>query len=134
MSSEHFSTEAGGTPTVRGRFVDVSQIEPIEFVPGLGFRPVLGEHTMVNFVTFEEHTEAPQHVHEEEQIVLVLDGEFEFNLDGEVRTMRQGDAAVIPPWVPHGAHTNDTRCREVDVFNPPRQSLLEHARKQRGIE
>jgi quercetin dioxygenase-like cupin family protein len=134
MSSEHFSTEAAGTPTARGRFVNVNGIQPVEFVPGLGFQPVLGEHTMVNFVTFEEHTEAPEHVHEEEQIVVVVDGEFEFNLDGEVRTMRAGDVAVIPPWVPHGAYTNDTRCREIDVFNPPRKSLLEHAREQRGIE
>jgi quercetin dioxygenase-like cupin family protein len=122
----HFSTEAGGTPTAPGRFVDVEAIDPIEFVAGLAFRPVLGERTMVNFVTFEPHTEAPLHVHEEEQIVLVLEGEFEFELDGEVRTMRQGDVAVVPPWVPHGARTLDSPCREVDVFNPPRRSLLDH--------
>jgi quercetin dioxygenase-like cupin family protein len=134
MSSDvqHFSVEGGGTPAAAGRFVDVEAIEPVEFVPGLGFRPVLGEHTMLNFVTFAEHTEAPRHIHEEEQIVLVLDGEFEFEIDGEVRTMRTGDVAVVPPWVPHGAHTKDTTCREVDVFNPPRKTLLEHARKQRG--
>jgi quercetin dioxygenase-like cupin family protein len=122
----HFSTEAGGTPTAPGRFVDVEAIDPIEFVAGLAFRPVLGERTMVNFVTFEPHTEAPLHVHEEEQIVLVLEGEFEFELDGEVRTMRQGDVAVVPPWVPHGARTLDSPYREVDVFNPPRRSLLDH--------
>jgi quercetin dioxygenase-like cupin family protein len=134
MSSDqqHFSTEGGGTPEAPGRFVDVDGIEPVEFVPGLGFRPVLGEHTMLNFVTFEENTEAPRHVHVEEQIVLVLDGEFEFEIDGDVRTMRQGDVAVVPPWVPHGAHTKNTTCREVDVFNPPRQTLLDHALKQKG--
>jgi quercetin dioxygenase-like cupin family protein len=134
MSSDqqHFSTEGAGTPEAPGRFVDVDAIEPVEFVPGLGFRPVLGEHTMLNFVTFEENTEAPRHVHVEEQIVLVLDGEFEFEIDGDVRTMRQGDVAVVPPWVPHGAHTKNTTCREVDVFNPPRQTLLDHARKQKG--
>ncbi len=33
---------------------------------------------MLNFVSFEPNTEAPMHVHEEEQIVLVIDGEFEF--------------------------------------------------------
>jgi quercetin dioxygenase-like cupin family protein len=129
---QHFSTEGAGTPEAPGRFVDVDAIESVEMVPGLGFRPVLGEHTMLNFVTFEENTEAPKHVHVEEQIVLVLEGEFEFEIDGDVRTMRQGDVAVVPPWVPHGAHTTNTRCREVDVFNPPRETLLEHARKQRG--
>lgn len=129
MSNDHFTTQAGGVPTAPGRFVDVDQIAPVEFVPGLEFRPVLGERTMVNFVTFEPHTEAPIHVHEEEQIVIVLEGEFEFEIDGESRTLRKGDVAVVPSWVPHGAHTTDSRCVEVDVFNPPRKSLLAHAAK-----
>jgi quercetin dioxygenase-like cupin family protein len=93
---------------------------------------VLGERTMTNFVHFEPNTEAPRHQHEEEQIVIVLDGEFEFELDGEVRTMRAGDVAVVPPWVPHGARTRDSRCDEVDVFNPPRRTLLEHAAAQQA--
>jgi quercetin dioxygenase-like cupin family protein len=130
MSSAHFSTEAGGTPTAAGRYVEVAEVEPVEFVPGLEFRPVLGENTLTNFVRFEPHTEAPVHVHEEEQIVIVLEGEFEFSIDGDVRTMRPGDVAVVPPWVPHGARTLDTRCTEVDVFTPPRRSLLQHAAAQ----
>ena len=108
---------------------DPQRVE-VEFLPGLGFRPVLGERTMLNFVSFEPHTEAPMHVHVEEQIVLVLEGEFELDIDGDVRTMHVGDVAVVPSWVPHGARTHDTSCREVDVFNPPRRSLLDHARKQ----
>jgi quercetin dioxygenase-like cupin family protein len=127
-SEPHFTTEAGGTPTASGRFVDVGAIPPVEFVPGLEFRPVLGERSMVNVVTFAPHTEAPLHVHEEEQIVLVLEGELEFEIDGEVRTMHVGDMAVIPSWVPHGARTHDTPCTEADIFTPPRRSLLEHAR------
>jgi len=136
MSSErpHFSTEGAGEPTASGRFVDVAGIAPVEFVKGLEFRPVLGEQTMVNFVHFEPHTEAPNHVHVEEQIVIVLEGEFEFELDGECRTMRPGDVAVVPPWVPHGARTGEHTCLEVDVFNPPRETLLEHARAVRAGE
>ncbi len=35
---------------------------------------------------------------------------------------------MIPAWVPHGAWTTqDTFCEEVDVFCPPRQSLLKLA-------
>lgn len=127
----HFAAAGEEQPTAAGRYVDVAALAPVEFVPGLQFRPVLGEQTMMNFVTFAPHTEAPRHVHVEEQIVLVLDGEFEFDVDGDVRTMRKGDVAVIPPWVPHGARTVETSCLEVDVFNPPRASLLDHARRQR---
>jgi quercetin dioxygenase-like cupin family protein len=99
-----------------------------------GVPPVLGQNTLTNFVRFEPHTEAPVHVHEEEQIVIVLDGEFEFSIDGDVRTMRPGDVAVIPPWVPHGARTLDSGCTEVDVFTPPRRSLLQHAAAQVGTK
>jgi quercetin dioxygenase-like cupin family protein len=130
-AKDHFSAETGGEPTAAGRFVEVSGLEPVSFLPGLDFRPVLGEDTMVNFVQFAPHTEAPRHAHAEEQIVIVLEGEFEFEIAGEVRTMRPGDVAVVPAWVPHGARTLDVPCHEVDVFNPPRQTLLEHARGQR---
>ena len=126
----HFSTEDAGTPTAGGRYVKVDDIDPVEMLPGLDFRPVLGEKTMVNFVRFAPHVEAPNHVHVEEQIVIVLEGEFEFDIDGDVRTMRPGDVAVVPPWVPHGAHTNDVGCLEADVFNPPRQTLLKFAEAQ----
>jgi hypothetical protein len=42
--------------------------------------------------------------------------------------------AVIPAWVPHGAWTKDTSCLEVDVFCPPRQSLLKLAGAQEAAE
>jgi quercetin dioxygenase-like cupin family protein len=128
-SAEHFSTE-GGTPTSRGRFVDVSAIKAVEMLPGLDFQPVLSEHAIVNVVSFAPHTEAPMHSHVEEQIVIVVEGEFDFTLDGATRTMRAGDMAVIPSWVPHGAVTRDTPCREMDVFTPPRATLIEHATSQ----
>ncbi|HEX3786414.1 MAG TPA: cupin domain-containing protein [Pseudonocardiaceae bacterium] len=129
-STNHFSTEGAGTPTAAGRFVDVAKIEAVEMLPGLNFQPVLSEHAIVNVVSFAPHTEAPTHSHVEEQIVVVVEGEFDFTLDGSTRTMRAGDIAIIPPWVPHGARTGDLPCRELDVFTPPRATLLDHARDQ----
>jgi quercetin dioxygenase-like cupin family protein len=129
-AAAHFTTEAPGERGGTGRYVNVDEVGTAEFLPGLGFRPVLGHRGMVNFVSFEPATTAPRHVHEEEQIVIVLEGEFTFDLDGDVRTMRPGDVAVVPAWVPHGAWTTDSRCLEVDVFVPPRQSLLKLAEAQ----
>ncbi|MGH3439393.1 MAG: cupin domain-containing protein [Sciscionella sp.] len=129
-NTQHFSTDGAGTPTAAGRFVDVAAIEAVEMVPGLNFQPVLGKGAIVNFVSFEPHTKAPLHSHIEEQIVIVTEGEFEFTIDGATRTMRAGDVAVIPPWVPHGARTGDASCRELDVFTPPRATLIEHASSQ----
>lgn len=129
-SAQHFSTDGAGTPTGKGRFVHVDSIEAVEMLPGLNFQPVMGESALVNVVSFEPHTEAPLHSHVEEQIVIVVDGEFDFTIDGVTRTMRQGDIAVIPPWVPHGARTGEQPCKEMDVFTPPRATLVEHATSQ----
>ncbi len=133
-AESHFTTEALGEPAGPGRYVSLDSITPVEFVPGLGFQPVLGQRGMANFVTFQPGTEAPRHVHEEEQIVIMLEGELVFDLDGDVRTLHKGDVAVIPAWVPHGAWTTDTGCVEVDVFVPPRQSLLKLAEAQAAGE
>jgi hypothetical protein len=38
--------------------------------------------------------------------------------------------AVVPSWVPHGAWTTDSSCLEIDVFVPPRESLLKLAAAQ----
>jgi quercetin dioxygenase-like cupin family protein len=85
---------------------------------------------MANFVTFAPGAEAPRHVHEEEQFIIVIEGELTVDLDGDVRVMRKGDVAVVPAWVPHGAWTTDSHCLEIDVFSPPRQSLLKLAEAQ----
>jgi quercetin dioxygenase-like cupin family protein len=130
-AGRYFAMDAALTPAGAGTYVDYEASDAVEMVPGLHFRPVVGERFMVNFVRYEPRTEAPRHAHEEEQITFVIDGEFEFDLDGDVRTMRKGDVAVVPPWVPHGAKTNDTSCSEVDVFTPPRKTLLDHAAAQR---
>jgi quercetin dioxygenase-like cupin family protein len=109
----------------RGSWVRWDGLEPFAMLPGLTFQPVLGDRLMVNFVTFQPHTEAPVHWHDEEQITYVMDGELEFEVAGETRLLRRGEAVVIPPNVPHGARTHDSACLEVDVFHPPRQGVIE---------
>ena len=125
----HFTSEALGEPEGPGRYVNVDSLAAVEFASGLGFRPVLGQRVMANFVSFAPGAVAPTHVHEEEQVIIVLDGELVVDLDGDVRTLRKGDVAVIPPWVPHGAWTTDSHCEEIDVFSPPRHSLLKLAQE-----
>jgi len=126
-AESHFGA-SGGTPKAVGRFVDRDKIDKFEILPGLNFQPVLGERSLLNFVSFDAHASAPRHSHEEEQLVLVLEGSIEFEIDGTVKVLNAGDVAVIPPWVPHSARTVGTPCLEVDVFTPPRATLLDQAR------
>lgn len=129
-SSEYFVTENLGTPEKDGRFVNIDDVDPVSFAEGLTFRPVLGDGVLVNHVYFDPHTEAPTHAHVEEQIVVVLDGEFDFWIGDETRTLRKGDMVVIPAWVPHGGRTKDSSCLEVDIFCPPRKQLLTHLQNE----
>ena len=131
-AGSYFRAEPSLRPTGEGRYVDISQLDVVEFVAGLEFRPVVGERMMVNFVHYAPNTEAPSHAHAEEQVTFVIDGEFEFDLDGDVRTMRRGTAVHVPPGVPHGARTLASTCFEVDVFAPPRRVLLEAMRARAG--
>ena len=124
----YFAADAGAQSEGQGPWVQWDGLEPLEMVPGLRFQPVLGEQLMVNFVRFDPHTEAPLHWHAEEQISYVIDGEFEFEVAGEKRILRRGEAVVIPPNVPHGARTHDSSCVEIDVFHPPRQGVLDAMR------
>jgi quercetin dioxygenase-like cupin family protein len=128
-AGEYFARDPSLAAAGEGRYVDLAEdVTPVEFVSGLEFRPVIGERMLVSFARYRPHTDAPTHAHEEEQTTFVLEGEFEFDLDGDVRIMRPGMAVHVPPGVPHGARTVDSPCYEVDVFSPPRRVLAQAAR------
>ncbi|GAC1404103.1 MAG: hypothetical protein NVSMB52_17940 [Chloroflexota bacterium] len=126
-TSNYFSADQNlMSSTAKGTWVDTStDVTPFEMLPGLSFRPVLGEGVLVNMVEFAPHTAAPLHAHSEEQIALVLEGELEFEVNGETRVLGPGMVVVIPPGAPHAARSLDAPCRAVDIFNPPRQALVD---------
>ncbi|MGH3130432.1 MAG: cupin domain-containing protein [Gaiellaceae bacterium] len=127
--SEYFAASPAGQPTSEGSFVALDGVSPVEFLAGLEMRPIVTDRMLVNFVSYEPNTVVPEHSHGEEQITFVLEGEFEFWIGDDKRILRPGTVAVIPSWVPHGARTYDSHCRQVDVFCPPRQVLLEALKK-----
>jgi quercetin dioxygenase-like cupin family protein len=114
--------DAGGT----GVWFDLQHgVAPFDMVPGLAFRPSTAGNLMINLVSFEPNVIAPKHAHDEEQAVYVMEGEVEYEVGSETRTLRPGMAVIIPPNVTHGARTYDSTCLELDIFTPPRRALLE---------
>jgi quercetin dioxygenase-like cupin family protein len=51
-----------------------------------------------------------------------MDGECEFAIGGETRTLRSGDAYVIPGGVEHGVVGSDAPALVLDIFSPPREN------------
>jgi len=76
---------------------------PDEVHPGVERQVVDGERqTLVRYV-YQPGAVFPVHSHAEEQITSVLSGRIRFEVAGESLTLSAGEAAVIPPNVPHGA-------------------------------
>ena len=108
------------------RYVEVErEILGLPVVPGLILRPVFGQNMTMSFVYMEPHTVAPMHQHPQEQIGTMIEGSYEFEMNGEKRVIHKGEVYVVPPNVPHGAVTHDEPCLALDVFSPPREMFAE---------
>ncbi len=123
MPEQPYFDQSGEPSDAPGRFVHIDDLEPLQLVPGLEFRPVSTDSVMTNFVTFEPDAPAPMHHHVEQQIAIIVAGELTFTVGGETRVMRPGDCVVIPPDVPHGGVAGPQGCTAVDVFTPPRAGI-----------
>ena len=123
---EAYFAEAADPAVDPGRLVRVDdELEPLELAAGLTARALVGRNLLASFVRYEPNSVAPRHAHVEEQLFVVLEGELEMDLDGEVRLMRAGECALIPAWVPHSVRSLDAPAYQLDVFSPPRRALLD---------
>lgn len=69
---------------------------------------------------FEAGAQLPEHSHPHEQISMLLSGEFELTVSGEVYRLLPGSTVVIPSNVRHsGRAIADAHL--IDVFHPVRE-------------
>ncbi len=62
----------------------------------------------------------PEHAHPHQQIVNMIEGEFELTVAGQPVHLQPGDVYVIPGDVPHSGRAI-TDCRIIDVWHPCRE-------------
>ena len=124
MPERPYFDQSGEPSDAPGRFVHVSDLDPLTVIPGLEFRPVTTDTVMTNFVSFGPGVPAPAHHHVEQQIAIILSGELTFTVGDETRVMRTGDCVVIPPNVRHGGAAGPEGCQALDVFTPPRAAIV----------
>jgi quercetin dioxygenase-like cupin family protein len=74
--------------------------------------------------TIESGSVLPVHSHFHEQWCHVLEGELEFDIDGEKKLLTAGMSAFIPSWAPHSA-VAFTECKVLDCFTPVREDFRE---------
>jgi len=100
--------------------LEVDRANPL--AEGEGFRNNWLAHTprtSTNVTQIREHGGAAQHYHaEHDEVIFVAQGEGEFRLGDEVRTVKPGDVVVAPAGVVHGPTPNSPRFVFLSVFAP----------------
>ncbi|MCI0491475.1 MAG: cupin domain-containing protein [Planctomycetes bacterium] len=101
-------------------FVDLGDIEQREQFPGFHVRFVHSANMTFAHWQIEADAKLPEHSHPHEQVVNVLEGQFELTIGGETRVLGAGAVAIIPSNTLHSGRAV-TNCRIVDVFFPIRE-------------
>jgi len=100
----------------------IPDIPPFEITKGFTAQMIHSEHLTIAFIAVEAGATLPEHSHPHEQVTNVLEGTFEFVLDGEKVLLKTGDTVVIASNVKHAGRAL-TACRMLDVFHPIREDF-----------
>jgi len=104
-----------------GVIVHLSQVEPVEMVPGVWRRTlVYGDRAMIVHVTLDPGATVPAHSHPHEQVGYVLSGKLSLPIGGVEHSLKSGDSYLIPSNVEHDA-VSAGGAEVIDVFSPPRE-------------
>ncbi len=101
-------------------YVDFPNLKEHEIVPGFRARFVHSGHMTLAYWNITAGASLPDHAHPHEQIVNIIEGEFEFTLDGDKRILKAGSVVNIPSNVKHSGKAI-TNCKIIDAFYPVRE-------------
>lgn len=132
---------SGGRQTSEGRApraktYTLSELESKQLEPRLRAKVVHAARMTVTRYSFGGGGLFPHHVHNQEQITYVLDGQLTFEAGGQFHRLCAGDLIVIPARVPHSAEAGSAGAEVLSVVSPARRSrrpliMLEPDHKQK---
>lgn len=99
--------------------LNLSNIPSKEIMQGYHGKLVHTDTMSLVFWDVEKDAVVPEHHHVHEQIMYVIEGTFEFTLDGETKIYTVGDIVPIASNLPHSGKAL-TPCKLMDVFSPAR--------------
>lgn len=101
-------------------FIQLNQLETREPFPGFKVHFVHSACMTFAHWTIRPGARLPEHSHPHEQVVNMIDGEFELTIDGATQRLKPGDVAIIPSRALHSGQAI-TDCRIIDAFYPIRE-------------
>ncbi|MGQ0827561.1 MAG: cupin domain-containing protein [Bacteroidota bacterium] len=101
-------------------YITINDLPFKENMKGYKARMIHSEKMTTVYYSVEAGAAFPEHSHIHEQISNVIEGKFEFNLDGKVEVLEAGKIVVIPANTLHSGIAL-TNCTIIDVFAPVRE-------------
>ena len=98
--------------------VELEQLNPL-----LNRQMITGDKVMLARILLKKGCVVPEHSHENEQVVYILEGALKFWIEGNEIVVRAGEVLCIPSNVPHKAEAVEDTV-DLDVFYPPRQDWI----------
>lgn len=101
-------------------YSDFNSQPPRQVWDGITARVVNGDRLTMALVDLAPGTPLQEHLHENEQLGFIVQGELTFTIGGETSTLGPGDTYNIPSNVPHSGQTGPDGCVALDIFAPVR--------------
>jgi quercetin dioxygenase-like cupin family protein len=101
-----------------------SEVPAIELTSNIKAHIISGGKITLSFASAEPNAVLPPHRHENEQMLIVMDGSIDLVIEGKQYQVEKGDVIVLPSNTEHGAYFTDKGARVLDVFSPPRQDFV----------
>jgi gluconolactonase len=113
-------------PTVKpGVVYDLNDVQFAELSPGANARLIAGRGAQLSFLRMSPEAAFPDHIHPEEQLMIVLRGSIDETILDGTAAMSPGDILLLPGNMVHGGKVGDRGCDVLDVFWPPRPDYAE---------
>ncbi len=100
--------------------ININEISSKEVIPGFHGKFVHAKNMTTAYWDIFAGSLLPEHTHVHEQIMNLIEGEFEMELDGEILKLYSGAVVVIPSNARHSGRAI-THCKIIDVFYPMRE-------------
>jgi quercetin dioxygenase-like cupin family protein len=95
-------------------------IQEKEIVPGFRAKFIHSNNMTIAYWNIKANALMPEHSHPHEQVVNMIDGEFELIVEDKAQTLKPGMVVIIPSSVKHYGKAI-TDCSIIDVFYPVRE-------------
>jgi quercetin dioxygenase-like cupin family protein len=103
--------------------VDVSGLKELQIVPGIMVRAINTQTVTVLHVRITTGAFLPENSHHNEQVLNVIDGELELEVDGRQYILGPGMSFELLPTVVHSGRALSD-CTVIDVFHPAREEFM----------